>query len=352
VRTTKLQALEMLSSCLRGELPEHLDWFATIALANQSMTTAVLAVRIYECNHFVNVPNDVRIFLAEILARNADRNSRLLSQMNEAVCALNNISVTPVLLKGAAILVSEGAPANKERMMSDIDMLVKAEELSKAVASLEAIGYRIFDTSNSRSGPITLARTSDVGMIDLHTKPRGPTVLSASDWLYESCTPASIGKAQALIPSATFQLLHFVLHDQFHNRDYWKGHLDLRHLCDMSKLIANNDPIDWDLFGRLFTSRSATDALATQLIQVSRLLSSPIPEQYSRRILARIQYRRCLAQFRSPSLRLPFLLLTVLTSWGHRNRDASEYNSPLRIRFAGRIRGTYRLFYGKAFGKI
>jgi Uncharacterised nucleotidyltransferase len=311
VKATKLQALHSLASCLRGDVPSDIDWVATVALANESMTTTNLAVRVLDERHFGSLPEDVGIFLSDVLARNKSRNTRLLSQLKESVRALNGAGITPVLLKGAAVIVGGNSETSADRMISDIDILTRSEELTQAITCLENIGYVVFDRSGGPDGPVTLARPSDVGMIDIHIRPRGPAIYGANDRLYANCEPAPLGQVQCLVPSPTYQILHFVLHDQFHNRDYWKGQLDLRHLCDLAKLITSYSNIDWRFLQSLFSNRSAADAFASQLIQVNRLLRVPIPKQFSERLLARFQYWRVLTQMRYPYLRVPFTCLTI-----------------------------------------
>jgi Uncharacterised nucleotidyltransferase len=351
VKATKLQALLWLTSCLRGEMPPEIDWDAAIALANESMTTTNLAARVLDDRYRGDLPEDVRVFLTDVMVRNTSRNTRLLTQLEESVRTLNVVGIVPVLLKGAATIVTATSDVNAERMISDIDMFVSREEQAAAIQCLENIGYGVFDRSGGHDGPVTLARVSDVGMIDLHIKTRGPTALNADDKLHANCKIVTLNSAQCLVPSPTFQILHFVLHDQFHNRDYWKGHLDLRHLCDLAKIIRTFRDIDWDYLHTLFSHRSAADALASQLIQVKKLLGAAIPKELSGRLLARFQYRRVLAQMRFPYLRMTFICLTILSGWNHRNRDDVDYDVGLYRRFSGKARGIWRLFRADTLGK-
>ena len=347
---TKLQALHSLTACLRGQIPAGIDWEATIALANESLTTTNLAWCVLHKFSHVTLPEDVKSFLTDVLARNRNRNRRLLAQLEQAAGALNSVGIIPVLIKGAAILVEDDCPA--KRIISDIDILVKGAERDLAINCLANIGFAIFDVSGGADGPVTLARNSDVGMIDVHTKPRGPEALSASDELYLNCNAVALHEAQVLVPSPTFQILHFVLHDQLHNRDYWKGSIDLRHLCDMANILTLHPPVDWTFLHSLFAKNSSLNALASQLIQANRLLGTTIPRQFSCRFHAQVQYWRILNQIRRPYLRVPFICLTILTDWSHHNRDAIRQNVGTRRRLGGKIRGAWRLFTATSLGKI
>jgi hypothetical protein len=50
--------------------------------------------------------------------RNVVRNDRLAAQLAETVAAINNRGVTPVLLKGAAVLAT--APSSGPRLKADV----------------------------------------------------------------------------------------------------------------------------------------------------------------------------------------------------------------------------------------
>ena len=335
----------------RGEEPSEIDWLATIALANESLTTTNLASALLTREFKGILPEDVRIFLKDVLSRNRKRNQILLSQMSDLIHALNIAGIKPMLLKGSAILATQSSIENAERMVSDIDLLVKDEELLPAISCLESTGYAVFDKSGDPRGPITLARVSDVGMVDIHTRLRGSRKLSASRELYATSRSVTVGSATALLPSPTFQLLHFVLHDQFHSRDYWRGSVDLRHLCDLARIVTRNE-IDWKFLQALFSSRTSADALSTQIIQLNKLLGLSIPQAFSSNLLARFQYWRILTQMRYPTLRVPFICLTVLMGLNHRNRDNIKYNVSFQQRLSGKLRGIRKMFGATSMGKF
>jgi hypothetical protein len=351
VKSTRLQALDWLSACLRGEVSSELDWLATIALANESLTITNLAACVLTPRFNGNLPEDARIFLTDVLVRNRKRNTALFAQMVESIHALNVAGITPMLLKGSAILAAQPFNQNAERMVSDIDLLVNHKELLPAVSCLESIGYTVFNKSGDPGGPITVARTSDVGMVDIHTRPRGPEALSASQELYATSQSVTVGLAETLLPSPTFQLLHFVLHDQFHGRDYWRGSVDLRHLCDLARIVTRQE-IDWKFLQGLFSSRTSAVALSSQMIQLNKLLGIPIPRNFSHNLLAQFQYWRILTQMHYPILRKPFIFLTILMGRNYRNRDKVKYDVNVQRRLIGRLRGIWLLFTATPLGKL
>jgi hypothetical protein len=351
VTKARLQALNSLATCLRGEIPVAIDWLDTIALANESMTTTNLAASVLNTGLDANLPEDAKNFLKEVLARNGKRNQRLLAQMSESIQALNAVGIAPMLLKGSALLAAQPTIENAWRMVSDIDLLVAEYELSLATNSLKSIGYTVFDEDGSPAKTVTLARPSDVGMLDIHTKTRGPAALRADDALHHAKLSVSVGSARAFLPSPTFQFLHFVLHDLFHGRDFWRGSMDLRHLCDMARIISRHE-IDWTLLEKLFSRRTSAAVLSSQMIQLNRLLGIKVPEIFLSSLTGRIQYRRILVQMQYPLLRSPFTLATALAGWNHISRDPAKHDVGFRRWFAGKLRGARRLFSVKPLGKL
>ena len=132
-------ALISLCECLRGELPERVEWLSLLGLANQTLTTPSL-VRVIDRFH-QRIPEDVCNYVHEIHRRNAARNERLTAQLEEATIALNERGVKPVFLKGAAGLVSASAARRGTRLITDLDLLVDAKQVEAALAALAGIGY-------------------------------------------------------------------------------------------------------------------------------------------------------------------------------------------------------------------
>src|SRR5262245_46144172 len=99
-------ALTQLSSCLQGQVPPNADWMAMLDLANRSLATAQLGAAVMGERAVDHVPDDVRVFLKDVQARNRERNRRLIEQLKDALRALNAVGIEPVLLKGIALWAS------------------------------------------------------------------------------------------------------------------------------------------------------------------------------------------------------------------------------------------------------
>ena len=140
------------------------------------------------------------------------------TQLEEAVAALNEREVIPVLLKGAAILATAAPERRATRIMVDLDILVDPDQVETALQALAELDYQShFRTPpDSRKQYTDLKRARDVGMIDLHQGAPGPDYFyRPSGKLLDHCTPVSVGRGTAYLPTPTFQAFMLIIHDQF-----------------------------------------------------------------------------------------------------------------------------------------
>ena len=135
--------LRALVSCLGGSAPEILNWDEIIELANKSFTIPSLAAAMGKLEKKVEIPEDVRTYLAAVHDRNTQRNSRLLHQLKEAVTCLNGADIKPVVMKGAAILLMQEQDEIGTRILTDLDILVRPADMPGAIEALRRIGYEV-----------------------------------------------------------------------------------------------------------------------------------------------------------------------------------------------------------------
>ncbi|PLT92540.1 nucleotidyltransferase family protein [Sinorhizobium medicae] len=349
-----------LASCLNGRPPTGVDWEQVIALANESLTVASLAVAARK--YADDIPEDVRQYLSLIYDRNAQRNRRLLAQLTEAASCLNRIGVEPVLMKGAAILISQKMDEIGARMLTDLDILVRPADMVSSIGALKDIGYevRLAGGNGSWPGnrkfhlPAVLERPTDAGSIDLQCRPKGPASFSDMEWLDGHSRKVDLDGGKFHIPSAFAQIVFLILHDQFQDGDYWRGLIDLRHLLDLSKLAASED-VDWKQLMSLFARGYERNAVETQILTADKLFGINGAPDLSAGKLPRFQLQRRWVQLGRDYLFVPSTVFTLLSELSH-YRSWDRYGGepyPSRRQEAGRkIRELRRVFRPKASGKI
>jgi hypothetical protein len=322
------RALTSLCNCLRGVPPAGVEWMSVVGLANQTLTTPWL---IDVVDKFTSmVPDDVCACVRDIYRRNVRRNDRLFAQLEEAVAAMNDRGVTPVLLKGAATLATTPYGRRGVRLMADLDVIVRPEETERAVAALTAIGYEIPDRSRSAGQRwyVELNRSCDVGAIDLQRSAPGPACFYRDfGHAPDHCRLAQLGRGTAYIPTPTFQALMLIIHDQFQDYGYWLGDIDLRHLVELRDLNDSAGGIDWAELTSQVSGKLMRNALESQLLALAELLGVDVPLSLRSRFIPRLQFVRRLMQARFPVTRVPLLAITVLDLGNYRREAAIEYAS-------------------------
>jgi hypothetical protein len=286
------------------------------------------------------IPEDVAAYVQVLHDRNAIRNERLTVQLEEAVLALNSAGITPLLIKGAAMLAASSPSDRARRLMSDLDIIVRPDEIDAALRALAVIGYNVDSESDGQHTKwyADLKRPLDVGMIDLHQQFPGHAFFkrTPSDFL-SHLRPVRLGAADALVPSPELQVIMLVMHDQFQDYDYWTGSIDLRHLLDLRTLIAAPSVVRWDDLMTMASDTLARNAVETQLLMLTTLFGIQWPPHQPKRLVPRLQVWRQLLQVRMPAIRYLLLPLGLLDYRSHHRPPAAQSSSQRRRRWLPRF---------------
>lgn len=325
----RLDPLHGLLGCLRGQLPAQADWPRIIGLANKTLCTPAVSVRLREAGLFPALPADVATFFAEMERRNGERNDRLMKQLDEAAAAMNAAGVSPVLLKGTAWLVHAPPERRAARMLADIDLMVPANRFHAMIDQLRGLGYHLETTDLEPGVPAVLFRPQDAATIDLHTEYGATTTLFYRfDDLAKDAALLNLEGGIISLPSPVACIAILLLHDQLKGRDYLRGRIDLRHLLDIHSFASQFTRADWAGLNRLFRVGYARNAMRTQLLTAAKLLDMDVPRTVKRGVRARLQYIRRLIQLRWPSLAPALTFLSLL--------DPSYLAARQKARRAGR----------------
>jgi hypothetical protein len=278
------RALSQLSLCLGGQIPDGADWQAIVSLANEQLITPDLHLRLAKAPGLSErIPNEVRMFLADVDRRNRARNDSLSRTLQDALSALNAAGIVPVLLKGCALWGGAGggrAGPARNRILCDLDLLVRPNELQHAVDALAAREFAILEDHRSRTfhRVVEVGRTIDAGTIDLHQSTPGPHGILAIDDLLAYCSAVEIGGGRAMLPSPEFQVFTAVLHDQLLDGHFWRGGFHFRHLLDIAELTRREQEMDWQKLIALCPSHLTRSAMKTQLLMAREVAGASVPD--------------------------------------------------------------------------
>ena len=252
-------------------------------------------------------------------------------QLAHLIQVLNNIGVRPVLLKGAAALVSGLYPTPGERMTGDIDILIPASRLPGVFKHLCAAGYQQLEAEEE------LPKAGAYGLHDHHYPP-----IYSLDWpapvelhlhpvhlpvarllggeeAVRDATPLNWRGGDCLIPSPT----HFVMHNVIHAfvvdmRD--RGVLSLRQLFEFVHASRTYDErIDWAAIQQRFDSLGYGSALRGYAVLANAYLGFQVPPELPIGGFARLRRRFYRLQLQHPALHFLFSLGRLLRLYAPRN---------------------------------
>ncbi len=272
-------AHQLLSQCLAGVFNQALDmkdlpandteWQSMLQLSGTQLITPFLRWALQENALLQTLPTDVLDYLESFYSLNLDDNHRYEDQLAELIQTLNRIGVRPLLLKGAATLVSGLYPTPGERYIGDIDILIPPDKLAEILVVLGEIGYAPKTTDQP---PITaedflkqrrnhhypaVRSLAWPIWIDLHIHPVNLAVAECltAEEMVQDATLFSWRGGECLLPSPTHFVMHNIIHSYFVNYRM-EGNLRLRQLFEfvhVSRVYANQ--IDWTAIQQRFNSR-------------------------------------------------------------------------------------------------
>ena len=224
------------------------DWTGVAQQGVMLGVAPLLYYRLQGLGPGTSVPPKVRLGLREMYLHSAGAGMRLHHQLAQVLTALQGAEVPAIALKGAHLAeVVYGDTAL--RPMSDIDLLVKRPDLSRAEDALREIGYtphRPFWVEAESDMHHHLPRFTRPGSasVEVHwtlVRPTDPFDVDENG-LWSRARPATIAGAQALVLSPEDLLLHQCLHMAFGHR----FRVGLRPLCDVAEILRHyREETDW-----------------------------------------------------------------------------------------------------------
>ncbi|MFA6450193.1 MAG: nucleotidyltransferase family protein [bacterium] len=189
------------------------------------------------------LPADVRNSFQNLLIEQTGRNIVMLRELDAIVAALNKCGITPVLLKGAALL-HEVYKHPGFRRLADIDLLIRKSEMASAASAVAAIGYM---PAGGRGHHENFAAQREFPvMLELHT-----ALFNPDDPLQRLAFPIDAGEmtSRAIqIKTGGGVALSFRAEDQF---IYLACHAakerfgSLKHVVDLYEIVKMRN-INWE----------------------------------------------------------------------------------------------------------
>lgn len=228
------------------------DWPLVLRRAHHHGVEGILCLRLQEAGMMAELPADCAHALLEAHYRIKFKNSLLLRQAEILSTSLETIGIRPVLLKGAALLLTV-YPDLALRPMRDVDLWVPPQHFREALSHLQQLGWMPIYPEQFRDAYLTAThhvalKTADPldGIVELHHQwlslPARRNSLAQADEIRDRAIEVPLGRTTVLVLAPEDQVLQLAAHQSNHGA----GLARLMWALDVDQVIrrAGSD-LDW-----------------------------------------------------------------------------------------------------------
>ena len=195
------------------------------------------------------LPAELAEHLNELLQINIERNNEILKQIKEISQHLGDAGIKPVFMKGTALMLDNLYVDISDRMIGDIDFLVRDEDFLPAVEIAFKLGYKtdieVYDEIKTLKDYPRLFREDVPADLEIH---RLPVIPKYADWfgpemVFNEKKPIP-DKTNCYVPSDKHKLIQNFIHSQLSNKGHKIRLVSLRDLYDchlLLKRVHKND---------------------------------------------------------------------------------------------------------------
>jgi hypothetical protein len=210
----------------------------------------------------------------------------LLHESTPALARLNEIDVQTMILKGGALGMLD-YPDPMLRPMTDVDVLVPAVQVSRAISSLHDAGWT---TTAASAEPLlrfqhaTSFTNGHGGSVDLHCRIFSQGRFSEREErdIWDSCVAVAVNGVTSRAPSVENRLLHVCVHGMG-----WNPMLPLRWVADAAMIIRRHDAtIEWDTLVDIARRRDLVLPLTSALLLLRQRFDVAVPVETMRALTA------------------------------------------------------------------
>jgi hypothetical protein len=256
-----------------------LDWGRTAAAADYHGLTPLLLRNLKAAN--ASVPEDALRNMERSAAAILRNNLFLTSEMLRVTAALKESGIEAVPLKGAVLAQSLYRDLGL-RPFSDIDLLLRRENIAAAETILKTFGYAPEFTIPTQHRERWLAhqcevtcRRGETSRLELHWDISHPhfALDTGVENFWSRLASVKIGDASLPNLGDSDLLFTLIVHG---TRHAWSR---LMWLVDIAELLRTQPKIDWNAFVRNANERGAARLLATALILSRRVFDLSISDR-------------------------------------------------------------------------
>ena len=150
-------------------------WDGIVEMGSRHLVLPAVYGNLKRKNILKLIPVDLENFLKNIYEKNGERNKKILLQIESLNDLFLKNNIDHIFLKGSALLLSNKFDVLNERMIGDIDILIRKENVLKARDLIIKNGYKFFNAEiNFTKGLIEqrhlnrMTHENQIAAVELH----------------------------------------------------------------------------------------------------------------------------------------------------------------------------------------
>jgi hypothetical protein len=221
-------------------------WDGIVELGSRHLILPAVYGNLKRKNILKLIPAELETFLKDIYEKNGERNKKILLQIESLNDLFLKKNVDHIFLKGSALLLSNKYDVLNERMIGDIDILIKKEDISKVIDLIIKNGYKFINQEfNLTDGLIEkkhltrMISADQIAAVEIHKQllDGNKNKLFEPEKLFRQTVEIKTKK----ILNTRRLLEHIILNWRFNDNGIYKKTLSLRVVYDFINIIKSNN---------------------------------------------------------------------------------------------------------------
>ncbi|MGE0021695.1 MAG: nucleotidyltransferase family protein [Draconibacterium sp.] len=251
----------------------NFSWENAVLNASNQFVLPAWYIQLKNAGLLDEMPEELKLHIESLTNLNRERNYRIINQAKEIAVLLNQHGITPVFLKGTAHLLLNLYNDPAERMIGDIDFLVRDHEILPAAKLLKTLGFQPLVEYNSAMHSEMkhyprMVNYDYPAAVEIHrevTNPPNDRYFRAG--LIFSEIQKIKGTLEIYVPGYRHLLIHNMLNAQLNDKSFSNAGILLRQSYDLFLLAGKENPLTvFDEFGKLRNTSGAWLASSSLLL--------------------------------------------------------------------------------------
>ena len=230
------------------EIHNNKFWDNLVKIGSNQLVIPTIYSKLKQRKLLNKIPLELKEYLSEIYNFNTERNKNLLRESREIEKKLNENEIKFIFLKGVSLLKTVYKNNIGIRMMHDIDILIKKNQIYKARECLKDLKYKSDDLLiNHRHLPRMIHGKKNIG-IELHHQSISNDILKFDDnKIYK--------KENKNILNIHDSIMLIILNSEVNDRGTLSGRIDLRSKFDFFQLYKLENNYDYNFYTKAFITK-------------------------------------------------------------------------------------------------